>query len=90
MLVYKYPVGALDGTIDVPRGARLLSADLDPDGQLCVWAQFDPLEAGAEMEPRSVLVVATGRGFEPGRLTFLDTVRDGAYMWHVYAEGGPR
>lgn len=78
--------------IAMPRGARVLSADVKPgDGVISVWALVDDDEP---KESRVFKVVATGQHLgmvELDDFVFVDTVVmrrwDGAvFCWHVFTE----
>lgn len=69
--------------IEIPSGSKVISAGLDPQGELCIWAIVNPEN---ELELRKFTVVGTGwtMGRELDNWEFIGTVRQGPYMWHVF------
>jgi len=59
---------------------KVLFCGRDPNGQLCAWIEHD--EDGFSVV--EVSVVATGQwlDYEPKR--HVNTIVDGAYVWHFY------
>jgi hypothetical protein len=80
--IYKYDLPMI-GThvIAMPRGAKILSVQ-DQSGAMRVWAKVDPK---APMENRRFVIVGTGH-LVPAALTYLATVQQGQYVWHVFVE----
>lgn len=69
--------------IMMPAGAEVLSAGMD-GAEIAVWAVVD---TEAPPVPVSFSVLGTGLDVrDDGR--FIGTVRDGAFVWHVFA--GPQ
>lgn len=60
MKIHKYRLYEMEGTevIESFQGAKILSAGLDRDKQLCVWAIVDPMNSKKNL---TVEVVFTGR-----------------------------
>lgn len=85
--VWKFP---LDGGADIPAGARILSVDIDPSGNPCVWALVDPEAPRAR---RILMVVGTGWPLpdESHAWTFVGTFvqRDQGLVFHVFEAGEP-
>ncbi len=83
--IYKYalqPIG--EQRIEMPEHHKILSAGLDPGGQLCIWVLAD-----TKGSPRGRMVYGMGTG-NPWHemafgLDFIGTVNDGPFMWHVFA-----
>lgn len=83
--VWKYPLELTDvQTLEVPRGARFLSAGKDPAGQLCVWVFVELISAKIT---RTVRIVGTGNPTDANRHSFLASVVDGPFVWHVFVDG---
>ena len=86
--IYKYPIlgkfAAIKRNIEFSAGARLLSAGRDPHKNMCIWATFD---SEREKVERTIYCIGTGWDIEevlPADTTFLDTVVDGACVWHIF------
>ena len=86
--IWKYELGQLDSVkdsqlkivISIRRGAKPLYIGKQ-NGITCVWAEVDP---EAPEINATFFSVGTGHGAVPGRNTYLGTVIDGEYVWHVY------
>jgi hypothetical protein len=82
--------------IDMPRGASVLSAALDPAGMPAIWALVDPDQP---VEKRQVEIYGTGRTIPMAsapsprscsrsrRLVFVGTFQNGAFVAHVFDAG---
>lgn len=83
--IWKYPLERVDiQRITLPAPARILSAGLDPSGQLCVWAMVD--SSPNQMLCREIRIFGTGHSIDDSLLPdFVGTVLDGPFMWHVFA-----
>ncbi len=81
--IWKYPLRITDWQrVSMQRGACILSAGVDPQGQLCIWAEVDP---EASVEPRDVRIVGTGHGIDlTGYSRFVGSVTRGMFVWHIY------
>lgn len=88
--IWKYPLGVMGPQEkQLPRGASVLTAGIDPRGGICIWAEVDNEEK--ELEVRRFVVYETGgpmmqrQGFH---LHYLNTVveRNRPLVWHVYEE----
>jgi len=81
--VYKYPLETIERQkIDIHRNAMFLSAGIDPSGGLCLWALVDTAEP---MATRTIFIVGTGFPIADNiPMFFLDTVKNGPFMWHVF------
>ena len=82
--IFKYQISYSAPTeIQLPMDSKVISADLDPHGDLCIWALVDPENT---MIPRVFMVVGTGWSMEDeiDNWEFIGTVRQGPYMWHVF------
>lgn len=79
--IYKYPLSSSTVTTIEVLGS-IVHVGVDPGGNLCAWAvvwpnKFNPI-------PRDVAVVGTGEPFPAGEWSYLDTVHDGPFVWHVF------
>jgi hypothetical protein len=81
--IWKFPIEIADEQqVRMPVGAYILSAGIDPHGDLCVWAQVDPAEK--HKEDRRILIMGTGNLFEETTASFLASVTMPPFVWHVY------
>lgn len=86
-IIYKYPIVTMGVGIDsikMPAHAQILSAQMQDD-IICIWALVDLNES--VQEDYSILVVGTGMDLSPHfdkNWHFIDTVQDGAYVWHIF------
>ena len=86
--IWKYSLGQLNSVRDsqhkvvvsVKVGARPLCVGMH-SGICCVWAEVEPEAPEINV---TFFSVGTGHGVVPGRNTYLGTVIDGDYVWHVY------
>lgn len=76
--VYKYPIG----TMELPRGAKVLSAGIQDDA-FFIWVQVDDAET---TEFRQFEVYGTGWEipFPQNELAFISTVHRDGWVWHVF------
>lgn len=82
--------------VEMPVGARPLSAHLQPVGgwspeppswrstRITIWAEVDVDQK--DLELRHFAVIGTGWQY-PGARTFLGTIFDGPFIWHVFDLG---
>lgn len=73
--VYKYPMGI---TL-IPKGAIIRKAGIQ-NGEIFLWAEVD---TDAPKVHRHIYAFGTGH-LIPENACFIDTVFDGAFVWHVY------
>lgn len=81
MTIHKFPVSYGSNKILARQRCKVLSAGLDIQGQLCVWVLLDPT---ADEYVFTVAVVFTGETFYPTKDSFIGTVVDGRYVYHVF------
>lgn len=87
--VWKYALDtqAEDVEVDMKKNCKVLSAGLDPQGQLCVWTEVHKDEAN---ERRRFFIVGTGRDVPVGATRFIGTVSMAPvglpFIWHIYAD----
>lgn len=80
--VHKYPLETMDfQVIGVPQQAKPLKVGYDAAGQLCLWAQVDTDNA---LEDRCMFVTRTGHPAPGAQATYIDTVFDDQFVWHVW------
>lgn len=81
--IFKYRLLISDRqVVNLPRGATILSAGLDPAGELCLWAAVD---TDNPKQPREILIFGTGHLLpDIVTLRFIGTVNQGPFMWHVF------
>ncbi len=84
MRIFKYVLQLTDiQTVQIPANSAVISAGLDPQDNLCIWVFVDP---DALPWNHEVHVVGTGNPCpDLGKpIEFVETVRQGAFMWHVF------
>jgi hypothetical protein len=81
--IFKYPLEIMDQqTVAFPDGAEILSAGLDAQGKLCIWARVDP---EAKSLPRQVFIVGTGNPYpDEKNLVFIASVLQTPFVWHIF------
>jgi len=80
--VYKYHIQITDiQEIDMPFGAELLHAGLDPAGLPCVWAHVDNLNTSESVK---IAVTDTGSPMPEGDVEHVGSFVDGSFVWHVW------
>ncbi len=84
--ICKYQLKITDSQIiEMPADAVILSAGLDPVGNVCIWSIGSsklPEKIGFEIR-----IVGTGNPL-PRLGSFIGTVRDGAAIWHIFTGPG--
>lgn len=88
MKIYKYILKAIGlNLIQTYAGAAILSAGIDPNGDICVWMLVDTKQPVAD---RAIEVFGTGWELEEDfNSIFIGTVNTGLYMWHIFDAGKP-
>jgi hypothetical protein len=66
--------------VPAPAGAKPISVGIQ-DGKVCVWAEVDPASRPGNIR---LWCVGTGFGAVPEGATFLGTVAQGRFVWHLY------
>lgn len=86
MRIYKFPLTLTAvQSIAVPVPFKPLSVQLQ-NAQICLWAETP---GGEPTKTAEVVIVGTGHEVPDEAIafkTFVDTVQQGGYVWHVYAE----
>lgn len=81
--VWKFDVPVTDAPrLEMPEGARFLSAGPGGHGRLWIWAEVD---TSNPPEPRSLRIVGTGNPM-PEVGAYIATVQAPPFVWHVYEE----
>ena len=81
--IYRYSVSVGMNEILTYKDFQVLSAKIDPRGDLSIWILVDT--ATDKTEKLNVYVAGTGWDFpNVNNLVFVDTVKDNQYMWHVF------
>jgi len=83
--IYKYTLVLGSTNLKMPIGAKILTAQKQ-DGQLRLWALIDT-ETEQPMETRHFMVYGTGDVLPKNPGTYLSTLQDGSYVWHVFEWG---
>jgi hypothetical protein len=79
--VYKYQIKAGFITrLEIPYHARIVHAEYGPDTSVTFWAEVD---TESPLEIREFQIFGTGHEIPRGG-EWIDTVRDGIFVWHVY------
>lgn len=89
MRIYKYPLEITDEQhVAMPRGARLLSVQLQRDGVCCLWALVSDDSDDVDSS-RLIYIVGTGNPTDIADEPFIGTVQMGQSVWHIF-DGGER
>lgn len=85
---FPIPIDTEDGvygsfTIEMPFGAKILHAGIDPQHQACVWAEVIPNNTP---EPKPFHVVGTGKDISYWSDEYIGSFVQGRYVWHLYKE----
>lgn len=82
MIIYKYPVFTSTFTLDLPRGATILSIQVQ-NGAPTMWALVDK---DAAHEKRSFTVISTGSPIrhDIAHLVYVGTFQVAAGVWHLF------
>ena len=75
---YKLKLGVTD--VPLPQGSRPLCAQRQGHS-ICLWAEADP---DAPIVAKRVQIVGTGHEVPDQSYTYLDTVQEQSFVWHVY------
>jgi hypothetical protein len=81
-VIWKYDLGSTTTRDhDLPVGAKLVHAGLDPAGKLCVWMEVD--NEYVDTETHTFGVFDTNLPI-PDEWTYCDSVHVGTFVLHVY------
>lgn len=80
--IWEFPLKLTDRQkVQLPEDATIMSVGLDPSGCLCLWAAVDKAATARDFE---IIIVGTGDSL-PAVGSFLGTVTQGSFVWHVFA-----
>lgn len=81
-VIWKFPLHMIGGELLMPKRAKVLKVALQ-HGVLTLWVLVDPKETATQR--RLFAVYGTGHEIDDtARMTYLDTVFDGSFVWHVF------
>ena len=81
MEIWKYKLAIADRQlVQMPVDSEILSVG-NQQGAVCLWAKGDPT---AVTRNRVIEMIGTGHPISPARRTFLGTVLDDPFVWHVF------
>ena len=67
--------------VEMPKGSQIMSVGVK-NGVVCIWAAVDTTATDDE---RLIEVLATGECFSKEiHRSYIGTVKQGAYIWHVF------
>jgi hypothetical protein len=79
--VWKFHLPDMRSVVPMPIGSTVLSVQYQDD-QLCLWARVDH---NADHEMRVFGIFGTGHLIPEGS-TYVGTVQEGRFVWHVFEE----
>jgi len=83
MKIFKYRIKETDyQEIEMPEGAVILSIQ-NQYGNLQMWAKVDE---SRRLLTRRFRIIGTGNHFNDEGLTYIDTVKQDGYVWHIFEE----
>ncbi len=88
--VFKYTLAGSRSSVNtilpigLPPGAKVLHCDLQGTS-FNLWALVDPHEQG--VEERKFVIAGTGHYFINPADVYINTILDGAYVWHFFEVG---
>lgn len=84
--VYKYHLNdEAETVIQVPPGEKILNVGFDAAGRKSLWALVD-----TSFKPRPIVIYQLGTGWplneavELDQLEYINSLRDGEYIWHYF------
>lgn len=77
--IHKYPLVS-SGVLQMPTGAKILDIEYQ-DRIPHVWAEIDTDQPD---EPRAFVVIPTGEPFPEGNLSFIKSIHNPPFVWHLY------
>lgn len=81
--IYKYPINVYLTYVEMPRGARMLTVQLQ-GGRPFIWAKVDPM---SPMAKRMIVIVATGQALGRGEYVGTWQCTGGEFVWHLFDLG---
>ena len=82
-LIYKYEVNFDYSYLVIPKGATIVKA-VSQNDKIYIWCMFDE-DTKSMQEGRTFRIFATGEQI-PMHLTYIDTVFERGYVWHIFEE----
>jgi hypothetical protein len=79
---YKLQETANIQQFDIPFPATVCHVGIDADGLLCVWVEIKDTDS-VHVRQWQLRIHGTGSAIEPDD-SFLASVRQGSYIWHVF------
>ena len=86
-LIYKYELNFEYSYIVIPKGATIVKAGGQNDA-IYIWCMFDESNNSIQ-EGRTFRIFGTGEQI-PEHLTYIDTVFERRYVWHIFEEVATR
>jgi len=84
--IWKFPIAVTDKQwLSMPANAQILTVQLARGG-LALWAIVDP---EVEVAKRCVVIRGTGQPIEGTAGTYIASVQDGSFVWHIFDYGYP-
>jgi hypothetical protein len=77
--IYKYPLHSKDCTLQLPKGAEILTVQLQNEIPT-LWALVNPMTV---TEERHICIVGTGWDVEDN-MKYITTYMDGYFVWHAF------
>ena len=71
--------------LELPKGAKILLVGPDPEGDECVWFEFERKNADIKVQ-RTLEIFGTGHLIPPLSQHVL-SFKSGPFMWHLYDHG---
>lgn len=71
--------------VEMPKGAKVVLAGTDPQGNECVWFEFDRKNMDHKVK-RVLEIFGTGHLIPP-LSTYIMSFKSGPFMWHLYDHG---
>lgn len=84
--VWKYPIDVGENRITMPKGAKILTAQMQRDTPV-LWAEVNVYDKHEELacESRNILVTGTGHDIDRNLdLQYIATFQMSWMVWHVY------
>lgn len=83
--VYKYPIKLGPNMLELPKGAKILSAGIDCNDTYCIWAMVNP---NNRKEQRVIHLIGTGWDLPNPHFIFINTFieYEKGFVWHCFEE----
>lgn len=84
--IYKYELELVDvQQVEMHKDATLLSCQIQR-GKLTLWAIVEPANP---FEKRMIEILGTGQDMQDIPRTYIATVQDGSFVWHIFEINKP-